>query len=613
LVTPTGEIVDEWATENLSRITGYTFAELPKGENGWQQLVDPNDRPAVHQFLQSVIANNRSGVLEYRIITQQGETRWICDRVQPIWDETANRVVQLLGATEDITNRKQSEAKIREQAALIDISPDAILVRDLDCRVLFWNHGAEQMYGWSAAEVLGQSSCDLLFKQRPPRLESALKTVREQGEWHGELEKVTKSGEQITVDSRWILRRDQQGEPQSILTVDTNITEQKQLEAQFLRAQRLESLGTLASGISHDMNNVLTPILTSAQLLLLKLPDVDEKSQKLLQLIHTNSRRAADLVKQILSFARGMEGKRTVMQVMHLLLELKQMIESTFPKSIDMTFITPRKSLRPVLADATQLHQVVMNLCVNARDAMPDGGKLNIKAEDVWIDQSFAQMHLDAQIGPYVLITVSDTGMGMSPAVKERIFDPFFTTKEVGKGTGLGLSTVLGIVKSHGGFIDVISEAGSGSQFKVYLPAIEAVSLPVVSESDLLRGQGELILVVDDEEPIRQTTQTVLETYNYRVLTAQNGIDAIAQFAEHHAHLRLVLMDLMMPEMDGLTAIGAIQSINAHSQIIATSGAGEPDQQRLEQLGVISFLPKPYTASELLRTVHQGLAINKMS
>ncbi len=524
-----------------------------------------------------------------------------------VQERTAELLQTVEHLQQEMQERKLADQKIYEQAALIDISPDAVFVRDLDLRVLFWSKGAEHLYGWSAAEILNHN-CQLLVALPSPQIETALKTVIETGEWQGELNKVTKSGQEIIVSSRWTLMCDQAGQPKSILSVDTNITEQKQLEAQFLRAQRLESLGILASGITHDMNNILAPILVIAQLLPHRLADLDQESQHLLQIVEDNARRGASLIQQMLTFARGLEGKRIAVQVKPLLTEQEQIIKSTFPKSIDVK----RKILTPnlwmVSADVTQLHQVLMNLCVNARDAMPNGGTLTMTADNIVIDQRFAQLHLEAQPGPYIVITVSDTGTGIPPDVKERIFDPFFTTKAFGQGTGLGLSTLLGIVKSHGGFIDVVSTIGRGSEFKVYLPAIAATEMPTEPEPTLPQGQDELILVVDDEAPIRQTTQTILEAFNYRVLTANNGLDAIAVYAQHQSKIRAVLMDMMMPEMDGTTAIHSLQQLNPSVKIIATSGLGINYQQVAEGLGTNTMLPKPYTAEELLNTLQLILA-----
>jgi PAS domain S-box-containing protein len=417
--------------------------------------------------------------------------------------------------------RKRAEQKISEQAALLDVATDAILVRDLDNQILFWNKGAERLYGWKALDAVGKNVLDLLDGEQQAKLKQVQKILLQNGEWQGELHQLTKDDKEVIVESRWTLVRDEEGQPKSILVVNTDITQKKQLEAQFLRAQRMESIGTLASGIAHDLNNVLTPILMTAQLL--EAEPQEERYQRLLPVLVANAKRGANLVKQVLSFAKGLEGKFTILQVKHLISEIKQIIKETFPKSLEIRTDIPQ-SLWTVSGDATQLHQVLMNLCVNARDAMPDGGRLSICAENQFIDRSYAQMHLDAQVGSYIVVTVTDTGMGIPPEILDRIFEPFFTTKELGKGTGLGLSTVMGIIKSHNGFINVSSVIGKGTEFKVYIPAIESTEAEVSEDTELPIGHGELVLVVDDEVAIREITKTSLEAYNYKVITACDGL-----------------------------------------------------------------------------------------
>lgn len=497
--------------------------------------------------------------------------------------------------------RKQSEQKIREQAALLDVTTDAILVQNLNNTIAFWNRGAEQLYGWKAIDVLGQNVLELLYKKSSPQVQQAQNGLDETGEWKGELHQVTKTGREIVVASRWTLVRDAHRKPKSILVVNTDITEKKLLEAQFLRAQRMESIGTLAGGIAHDLNNVLAPILMTAQLLEMQLQD--EQSKRLLSIIIKNAKRGAALVKQVLSFARGLEAKFTLLQVEHLIVEIEQIVKETFPKSIGIhTNISP--SLGNVSGDATQLHQVLMNLCVNARDAMPYGGTLSISAETLFVDENYARMHIDAKAGSYVVISVADTGIGIPPEIVDRIFEPFFTTKEIGKGTGLGLSTVIGIIKSHGGFVNVYSEVGRGTQFKVYLPAAEVAQKPHLEDSQLPRGHGELILIVDDEAAVRDITQTSLQTYNYKALTASDGIEAVALYAEHQDEISLVLTDIMMPSMDGPTTIRTLRKINPQVKIIAVSGLASSDKlAATAETGVRTLLSKPYTVKELLKTI----------
>jgi two-component system, cell cycle sensor histidine kinase and response regulator CckA len=402
--------------------------------------------------------------------------------------------------------------------------------------------------------------------------------------------------------------RDEAGRPKSILVVNSDITEKKLFEAQFLRAQRLESIGTLASGIAHDLNNALAPVLMIAELLQHKNPDL--QSQKLLVELKNSAKRGANLVKQVLFFARGIEGQRTTLQVRHLLGEIKQIAARTFPKSIEIyTDVSP--TLWTVHADATQLHQVLMNLVINARDAMPNGGTLSICAENLFMDEHYAGMNFDASVGPYVAITVSDTGMGMSPEILDKIFEPFFTTKELGKGTGLGLSTAMGIIKSHGGFVKVYSEVDQGSRFKVYLPSQEGSESQLTESLEIFRGHGELVFIVDDEATIREITEMTLLAHNYKVLVAHDGIEALAVYAQHKREIDIVLMDMMMPEMDGLTAIQVLQKMNSQVKIIAVSGLSSSDKVATAMgSGVKMFLPKPYTTQELLKTINSALKVS---
>jgi PAS domain S-box-containing protein len=516
-----------------------------------------------------------------------------------------NTPIGMIGYAIDITARKQAEEKIREQAALINIATDAIFVCNLDKQILFWNRGAESIYEWSAAEALGKNANDLLYEKILPEVEAARLIVVTDNSWQGELHQVTKHGKKIIVQSRWTLVRNQLGEPQSILIVNTDITEKKQLEAKFLRTQRLENLGILASGIAHDLNNILTPILTTTQLLPLRLVNVDEQSRQLLNMQQESAKRGAELIQQILSFAQGVEGKHFPLQVKHMLREIEQIVKSTFPKSIVLETDIPKTISSIIIADPTQIHQVLMNLCVNARDAMPDGGTLGIAAENFFVDEQYAQMNPEAQVGKYIMISVSDTGTGIAPDVLKRIFEPFFTTKEYSKGTGLGLSTVIGILKNHGGFIQVESQVGVGSKFKVYFPISEQVINEGNLEIALPKGKGELILIVDDEDSIRNSNKFSLSSYNYKVMTANDGIEAVSVYAQHQHEISLVLMDVEMPSMDGIRAIQVLCKINPRIKIIAMSGLVS-NRDRIQEIGlcVSVFLLKPYSLKQLLEAVH---------
>jgi two-component system, cell cycle sensor histidine kinase and response regulator CckA len=385
-------------------------------------------------------------------------------------ERTAELVLTNWQLQQEINERQQAEQKIRDQASLIDIATDAIFVQDLNHHILFWSKGAEQLYGWAATDILGNNASMLFSQDASAQLAAGFSLTVEQGSWQSELDQVTNTGKAIVVASRWTLVRDEAGQPQSILVVNTDITEKKRLEVKFYRAQRIESLGSVTSGIVHDLSNIFTPILGFAQLQTRR-QDLDTQTREMWECIKHDAQQGVDLVQQITLFARGTSGKRMPLQVGDLLLEIVKTIQRTFPKSIEIYPNIPTQTLGSIVADPTQFHQVVMNLCVNARDAMPNGGTLTLSIENCSIDPTYAQKYLEAHAGNYVMMTVADTGIGIPPALMERIFEPFFTTKEPGKGTGLGLSSVFSIVKNHGGFIEVASERGKGTQFKVYFPA----------------------------------------------------------------------------------------------------------------------------------------------
>ena len=507
--------------------------------------------------------------------------------------------------------RRGTEKRLREQAEIIDRAQDAVIVRDFsDDQITFWNRGAEQMYGWSAAEAVGQNLGELIFAESTDR-KALVQRLTSAGEYHGEIKHRTKGGREIIVDSRVTLIRNDDGTPRAVLGVNTDITEQKKLETQLLRSQRLESIGTLASGVAHDLNNVLTPILMCAEVLRRQISGPG--SEATIKLIEQSARRGAGIVKQVLTFARGVEGERVLIKPNHLIDEMTDIAKKTFSKSIEISSRYP-EDLWMIRGDPTQLHQVLLNLSVNARDAMPKGGTLVISGENVKMDENYAATMPGAAPGAYVAIGVTDTGSGMARTTVEKIFDPFFTTKDLGKGTGLGLSTTLGIVKSHGGFISVDSEVDKGTTFKVFLPATMADEAIAPSEmpAELLQGDGELILVVDDEQSILSVTAMILESKGYRVITAHDGPEAVAIFAREMNALSAVLTDMSLPFMDGIALIRSLTKIKPSTSFIASSGQGEHVyREQLEKLGVTNLLSKPYDTQKLLEAIRNALGPKK--
>jgi PAS domain S-box-containing protein len=516
-------------------------------------------------------------------------------------------IIGTQGIQFDITGRKRAEERIREQAALLDAANDAIYVRALDHTVTYWNDGAERLYGWTRAEALGRKIPDL-GNLGHEAYEAAHAMLLEQGSWSGELKKKVKTGKEIVVFCRWTLLRDEQGRPKEILAINTDITEQKKLEVNFLRAQRMEGIGALAGGIAHDLNNILQPILMTAPIL--RETTSDPESREMLDTVENCAQRGADIIKQLLTFARGEPSARVPLPVRHLLNEMGKLIQETFPKNIQLRVNVP-KDLWQVLGDATQIHQALMNLCVNARDAMPRGGTLTLAAENVILDEAFASMMSSAKPGPHVCVSVADTGTGIPPEHLDRIFDPFFTTKEIGKGTGLGLPTVLGIARGHGGVVRVNSQIGEGTTFELYLPASSEAKAVVFPERETLppRARGELILVVDDEADVCDVIRLTLEKHGYRVVTAAEGAEAMVVFDRCRDEVRAVLTDVMMPVVDGPSLILALRQLEPQLPILGMTGMGEKaDLKELEDLGLLVLLTKPFNSAGLLGVLHQALA-----
>ncbi len=513
----------------------------------------------------------------------------------------------------DITERKKAEETLQQSEEkyrmLIDNIQDGVFIFQ-DTKLQFANEAFARMGGYTVEEVIGKDLRELVAPEdfgilldRHRRRQAGEDVPHEY-----EIHMMHKDGRTRILVNTNVGLITYHGRVANMGTVK-DITEKKRLESQLLRTQRMESIGTLASGIAHDINNVLTPIMLSQGLL--KEKYTDKESQALLNVIERSTQRGASLMKQVQSFAKGVEGERNALQVVHLISEIRQIAKETFPRNIEIRTDIP-KDLWTISGDATQLHQVLMNLCVNALNAMSNGGILHIDAENLFIDESYARINTEARIGSYITITVTDTGTGIPPEIMDKIFEPFFTTREHGKGTGLGLSTSLGIVKSHGGFITVYSEVGKGTVFKVHLPAIKTAETikAQVHQHELPAGNGELILVVDDEDHICEITKKTLEIRGYKVITANNGKEAIALYSQHRELIKVVLMDMMMPVMDGLASIRELHKINPGIKVIAVSGLTEKDKlAKVDEAHVYAFLTKPYTAEKLLNVMHDILSL----
>jgi PAS domain S-box-containing protein len=592
IADPENQFID--ANASICRMLGYAHRELI-GLHGSDIIARHQCSRIAEAFREVKAAVDHHQEWQFR---RKDDTLFSGDAIATLMPD-GNVMVMI----RDITERNQAQEQIAEQAALLDKARDAILVRDIEGKVLYWNNGAERMYGWTRQEALGRNVSGLFYLD-PKKFEAVNgQTIRE-GEWNGELQHETMDRGGITVEARWTLIRDNQGQPKSVLAINTDITERKKIEAQFLRAQRMESIGTLAGGVAHDLNNILAPIMMSIEIL--KTTTDRAQVESILEMLEVSAKRGADIVRQVLSFARGVEGERIEVQPKHLLSDLESIIKDTFPKDIRLRFSIPEGTWT-ILGDPTQVHQILLNLCVNARDAMPNGGSLSVGVENRLLDEQYAAMNFQAKPGRYVMISVTDSGTGIPPKILEKIFEPFFTTKDINKGTGLGLSTVTAIVKSHEGFVTVYSEPGEGTAFKVYLPAMETGAQARDQESEIVslpRGNGETILVIDDEISIRTITSRTLDTFGYRALAATDGAEAVAVYAENKKEIAVVITDMMMPIMDGPATIHALMRINPAVKIVAASGLNSPGGVAKASIaGVKHFLTKPYTAGTLLKTI----------
>jgi len=501
----------------------------------------------------------------------------------------------------------ETERRLRDQADILQKAGDSIAVTDLQDRITFWNASAARTLGWAPAEAQGRSLRELLGESVLRDIETARAGAPPNADWRGELHLLHRDGHPVVVDARITVLRDGIGDIQGRLIIATDITEKRRIEEQFFRAQRLESLGMLAAGIAHDLNNVLAPMLLAAPML--RDHATDPNDIRLIATLEKSAERGAALVRQILGFAHGADGGHRVIQVKHLLRDVATFIQETFPKSITLDDHIP-SDLWPIKANPTQIHQVLLNLTVNARDAMPDGGTLTLRGENTVLSPEAANEIPGGRPGNFLLLQVEDTGTGISPDVLPRIWEPFFTTKDAGKGTGLGLSTVRGIVDTHGGFVSLHTTPGKGTAFRIYFPAEVAPSSTAAAPASIpiakSRGNEDLVLVVDDEPSIRNMSAAILTRHGYRVLTAADGAEGISLFAPRAREIRVVVTDLNMPNLDGAAFASVVQRLNPAVKIVAVSGLGQDNQTRAATFAH-AFLIKPFRPDALLTTVHDLL------
>ncbi len=556
----------------------------------WDRFPDL-ERDVLEEALERVIRTRLPSTTRHWITRSE---QWLELRAEPTDDGLA---VILRDVTADERGRAllhESTTQLTVRGALLHAARDAIVLCTLEGIVEYWNPAAESLYGWSAEEAAGRHFDELTVTDADTA--AAIATgLSTDGHWSGEVLQTTKQGSQRRVDSRRQVILDDRSAPVSMMAVNTDVTEARIAEEGRVRAQRMESLGTLAGGIAHNLNNILTPILMSVQML--DQNESDPQRRTTLRMMERGIVRGADMIRQVLSFARGSDSDHALLNTHDLLDEFASFCHEALPSSIRLTNRFDRH-LPPILGDSTQLMQVLINLATNARDAMPSGGTLEIEATEE---------------GEWVRLNVTDSGEGMTPEIAARVFEPFFSTKEVCKGTGLGLPTVQAIVAGHGGRCDVRSEPGSGTTVSVWLPAGEG---PVLSEPasvhssnfELPPGRGERILVIDDDSDIVRTVSQLLDGAGYSTITAHDGREGLDALDAAEPAVQLVLTDVSMPILDGAAVMAHVLEHRPEVRVIAASGfTSNAAIARAVEEGTIGFLAKPYTAAALLDAVRTAL------
>ncbi|MEA2325544.1 MAG: hypothetical protein QOE68_503, partial [Thermoanaerobaculia bacterium] len=602
-----------FASENITRLLGFEASDALSFEWWLGQLHDADRERAADSIAQTL--TNGSSRNEYRVRHKDGRYLWVEDHQRLVRDGEG-RPAEIVGVWTDITDRKRAEDELHETERrfreILDNLELISIMLDNEHRLIYCNDYFLRLTGWSREKAIGTDWFDAFL---PSEARAEMRELysrllsNSQYERHYTNEIITRSGDRRLIQWNNSLLYSATNDVIGVASIAEDITDRAQLEKQLFRAQRLESLGTLAGGIAHDLNNLLLPILMGVTLL--KRFGPNAASMQAIDNIERSVKRGSDLVKQVLLFARGGQTSREPVRLGDVVREIQAIITSTFPKDITLETAVA-KDVHPVTGDATQLTQVLLNLCVNSRDAMPHGGHILISARNHVMSDSEALLHGAVAGGAYAVLEVADTGEGMSKDILDLIFDPFFTTKDVGNGTGLGLSTVQGIVSSHGGFVAVSSTLGEGSTFTVYVPARRALvepAAPVVDTSAAPQGNGELILLVDDDASVLSITQQTLVEFGYRVVTAEDGAQAIGIFSRQHDDIDLVLTDMAMPVIDGYALIAALGRIGRDVRVIATTGNNSAAAMtKIARSGVAHVLVKPYTADHLLRTIAGALA-----
>jgi two-component system, cell cycle sensor histidine kinase and response regulator CckA len=591
---------------HLCKMIGYTESELTGLT--FEDITHPDDIAASVQAAGELASGIRLGYeTEKRYIRKDGQTIWINLVVSPVRDKSG-KVLHFLSMMQDISEKKRAEAEHLRMVAAIEHAAETIEITDEHGAILYVNPAFEKNIGYSRDEVIGTKSSLLESGQQEAAFHRQVwETISGGRIWSGHLVSKKKNGTLVEEEATISPIKDGSGRIVSYVAVKRDVTHEVLLQKQLLESQKMEAVGTLAGGIAHDFNNLLQVISGYAEMALFDLKQ-GEAGHSELREIKKAAHTAAELTQGLLTFSRRVESKLRPVSLNKELEQVVKMLERTLPKMIAIR-LHLADPLDTVNADPSQLQQVIVNLAVNARDAMPKGGKLVLETQNATLGSEFCKAHLGLQPGRHVLLKVSDTGIGIDQKQRQHIFDPFFTTKEIGKGTGLGLSIAYGIVKNHGGSISCYSALGSGTTFKIYLPAFASGQDPYPrAETALVAGGTETILLVDDEESVRTLAEAILSMFGYSVLTASNGREGLETFLRERHRIDLVILDIIMPEMGGMDCLREIKNVAPRTKVLVASGyAADGHIERALEHGAHAYVSKPYEAKQLLEHVRKVL------
>jgi len=595
----------------VETVLGHRQSEISPTIDWWHGNLHPDDQERVTSGLYGVIDHGGSSWSDqYRYRRRDGTYATVIDRGYVSRDRSGT-AIRMIGAMIDVTERTRSEAAIRFQAQLLNAVQQAVVATDASGSVIFWNKFAENLYGWSSAEAIGRKLQELTPSPFMREHEAELmERAATGGSWTGEFVVHGKSGKGFPALLTTSPFLDGKGAILGLVGVSIDLTERRSLEEQFRQSQKMDAVGRLAGGIAHDFNNLLTVIRLNTEIIIEGFDSADPRVEDVKQ-IRSAADRASSLTRQLLAFSRKQILQPRVLDLNSVVTSVEPMLRRLIGE--DITISSSPGARGYVVADPGQLEQVLVNLVVNARDAMPDGGRINIETKNIELDENYTSEHSPVIAGRYIALTVGDNGVGMDKDTQEHAFDPFFTTKEAGKGTGLGLATVYGIVKQSGGYVWIYSEPKHGTTIKVYLPEVSAAAAftSAGDNSSVAKGVtrgSETILLVEDEDAVRSLACRILEKHGYRILPAANGRDAMEIATREEGRIELVLTDIVMPGLNGRGLVERLSAIRPSIKSLYMSGYTDDD---IVRRGFVepskSFLQKPFTSDALIQTVRKVL------